>query len=419
MLKKICTNFNDIFSKEIIVANTNIKQAIILAGGKGERLRSLTNTIPKPMVQVCDRPFFEYLIELLKENAIKEVVLLLGYLPEKITEYFGSGSKFGIKIKYSITGDPEEEETGTRIKKAEKVLDDIFLLMYCDNYWPLNLKKLSEFHFNHKTLTTVTVYTNKDGITKNNILVDNEGYVIKYDKSRKEKNLNGVEIGFFIINKKVLKLMPDYNFNFEKETLPLLVSKKQLSGFLTDHRYYSISTPEKLAITEKFFQPKKVIFLDRDGVINKKPPKADYVKKWKEFEFLPGAIEGLKLLVENNYDIYLISNQPGVARGTMTEEDLVNIQNKTEEELQKNGIKIAGTYYCLHNWDDGCECRKPKPGLLFRAASEHNLDLRKVIFIGDDKRDLQAGEAAGCKTILVKPGKNLFEIIKSKIVKKI
>lgn len=405
------------------MASTNIKQAVILAGGRGERLRPLTDTIPKPLVQVCGRSFLEYLIELLKENGITEVLILLGYLPEKITEYFGDGSKFGVKIKYSNASFEDEAgdivETGTRIKKAEKVLDDNFLLMYCDNYWPLNLKRLLEFHLKHKTLATVTVYTNKDGITKNNILVDNDGYVIKYDESREEKNLNGVEIGFFIINKKVLKLMPGYNFNFEKETLPLLVSEKQLSGFQTDHRYYSISTPEKLDVTERFFQPKKVVFLDRDGIINKKPPKADYVKKWEEFEFLPGAIEGLKLLAENNYDIYIISNQPGITRGAMTEKDLVDIQNKMEEELQKNSIKIAGTYYCLHNWNDDCECRKPKPGLLFKAASEHNLDLRKVIFIGDDERDMQAGETAGCKTILVGPKENLFGVIKSKIIFKI
>lgn len=396
--------------------NTNIKQAVILAGGRGERLRPITDTIPKPMVQVCGRPFLEHLIELLRENGITEVVLLLGYLSEKITEYFGSGSKFGIKIKYSITGGPEEE-TGTRMKKAEKLLDDTFLLMYCDNYWSLNLKKLSEFHANHGTLATVTVYTNKDGITKNNILVDSEGYVIKYDKSRRDQGLNGVEIGFFIINKKVLAIMPDHNFNFEKEILPLLVSKRQLAGFQTDHRYYSISIPKRVELTARFLKDKKVVFLDRDGVINKKPAKADYVKNWEEFEFLPGVIEGLKLLTENNYDIYLISNQPGIARGMMTEEDLVNIQNKMEEELQKNGIKIAGTYYCPHGWNDGCECRKPKPGLLFQAARDHNLDLTKTIFIGDDERDLQAGEAAGCKTILLGPEKTFLEIVKSLIKK--
>jgi len=387
-----------------------VKQTIILAGGIGTRLRPLTNNLPKPMIPINRKPFLEYLIDLLKENGIEEVVLLLGYLPEKIKEYFGNGSKFGINIKYSI-GDVSFE-TGKRIKNAEELLDDNFLLMYCDNYWPLNLKKLVKYHDNHNVLATVTIYTNKDNFTKSNMEVDNQGYVILYDKSRKEKNLSGVDIGFFIINKKILELMPDTNFSFEKEILPKLIKKKQLAGYLTEHRYYSIGNIERLPVTEKYLQPKKVIFLDRDGVINEKPPKADYVKNWNEFEFLPGAIEALKILTQNGYEIYIISNQAGIARGIMTEDDLKEIHEKMKKELDNIGAKVSGIYYCPHGWDDGCECRKPKPGMFFQAAREHHIDLTKAVFIGDDERDIQAGNSAGCKTILVTPEKNLLKIVK-------
>jgi D-glycero-D-manno-heptose 1,7-bisphosphate phosphatase len=176
---------------------------------------------------------------------------LLGHLPEKVMEHFGNGSKFGISIKYSI-GDVSFE-TGTRIKKAEDLLDDYFLLMYCDNYWPLDIQKLIKFHNKHKALATVTVYTNKDAMTRNNVFVDISGYLTKYDKARKIKNLNGVEIGFFIINKKILKLMPDTNFSFEQWIIPQLIEKKQICGYLTDNKYHSISTIERLKLTEKFF----------------------------------------------------------------------------------------------------------------------------------------------------------------------
>jgi len=238
-----------------------IRQAVILAGGEGIRLRPLTYEVPKPMVLVNNRPFLEYLIDMLKENGISEVVLLLGYLPEKITQYFGDGSNFGINIKYSI-GDVSFK-TGTRIKNAGHLLDEVFLLMYCDNYWPLSLKRLLEFYVKYEALVSVTVYTNKDGTgeygAENNICVD-DGYVLKYDKSRKDKNLNGVDIGFFIINKKVLELMPNHNFSFEEEILPLLVDKRQLSGYQTEHRYYYISTLESLKLTENFLQSR-----NRDG----------------------------------------------------------------------------------------------------------------------------------------------------------
>ena len=394
---------------------TGIRQAVILAGGEGIRLRPLTDGVPKPMVLVNNRPFLEYLIEMLKENGIDEVVLLLGYLPEKITQHFGDGSNFGIGIEYSIG--EVSDKTGTRIKNAEPILDDIFLLMYCDNYWPLNLNRLLEFYIEHKTLASTTVYTNKDGKgeygAENNTYVDDDGYVLKYDKSRKSKDLNGVDIGFFIISKRVLGLMPNHNFSFEEEILPLLVDKRQLSGYQTEHRYYYISTLESLKQTERFLQPQKVVFLDRDGVINQKPPDDDYVKNWSEFNFLSGAIEALSLLTQKGYDIYVVTNQRGVARGMMREHDLKAIHDKLKEELEKHDAKIKQIYYCPHGRDNGCECRKPKPGLLFRAASEHNINLTKAIFIGDDECDLQAGNAAGCKTVLVTPEKNLLNIVDS------
>ena len=117
-----------------------IKQAVILAGGLGTRLRPITDKIPKPMIQFHGKPFLEYLIELLKEQGIEEIILLLGYLSEKVVEYFGDGDKFGIKILYSIS--PVEDDTGLRIFKAKDIIKDEFLLLYCDNYWPLNLQKM-------------------------------------------------------------------------------------------------------------------------------------------------------------------------------------------------------------------------------------------------------------------------------------
>lgn len=393
-----------------------IKQAVILAGGEGRRLRPFTLNNPKPMVPVLGKPFLEHLILLLKKNGIKEVVILTGYFGEKIKNYFGDGSNFRIKIKYSYmpfeNEKGEENESGLRLKNAQDLLDEKFLLMYCDNYWPLQLEKLEKFYEGHKTDVLVTIYSNKDNSTKNNIFVGENGYVERYDKSRKEENLNGVDIGFFIIDKKVLDLLPDYNSQFERDVLPALVLQKNVSGYLTDNKYYSISDMERVKIAEKFLAPQKAVFLDRDGVINRKAPKADYIKKWEEFEFLPGAVKAIKNLTSEGYEIYLITNQPGIARGVMTKQDLDLIHQKIQEELEKNGGKIKSIYACLHNWDEQCECRKPKPGLLFQAARENCIDLTKAVFVGDDERDMQAGEAAGCKTILVNPEVGLFEAMK-------
>ncbi|MBI4333149.1 MAG: HAD-IIIA family hydrolase [Chloroflexi bacterium] len=378
-------------------------------------MRPLTYDIPKPMAPVNGRPFLEYLLEMLRENGISEVVLLLGYLPEKIVQHFGDGSNFGVNIKYSIGS--ISDKTGTRVKNAEHLLDPVFLLMYGDNYWPLNLKRLLAFYNEHGTLASTTVYANKDGKgeygAENNIHVDDDGYVLKYDKGRKDKNLNGVDIGFFILSKEVLELAPNRDFSFEEEVLPALVDKRQLSGYRIEHRYYYISTPESLKLTERYLKPKKVVLVDRDGVINGKPPEHGYVKNWSEFEFLPGAIEALRLLTQNGYNIYVITNQRGIARGMMSEPDLDIIHQKLKAELEKHHAKINGIYYCPHGRDDGCDCRKPKPGMLFQAASEHDFDLTKAVLIGDNESDLQAGDAAGCKTVPVEPGKDLLQIVTS------
>jgi len=397
---------------------TDIRQAVILAGGKGVRLRPFTYEVPKPMVMLNNRPFLEYLIEMLKENSISKIILLLGYLPEKVTEYFGDGSDFGINIKYSIG--TVTDKTGTRIRNAADMLDDLFLLIYGDNYWPLNLKRLLSFYAGRRALASTTVYANKDGKgeygSENNICVDNNSYVVKYDKLRKYKDLNGVDIGFFLLDKQVLDFMPESDFSFEEEVLPILVDKRQLSGYITEHRYYYISTPQNLAVMEKYLQPKKVILLDRDGVINKKATEGDYIKNWNEFEFLPGAIEALHTLTQNDYEIFIVTNQRGIARGMMSERDLEVIHERMKDTLGKDGAVIKQIYHCPHGDDDGCDCRKPKPGMLFRAASDNEFDLTKAIFIGDDPRDIEAGHTTGCKVQKVEADKGLLDIVKSMIL---
>lgn len=392
-----------------------ITQAVILAGGKGERLLPLTNDRPKPMIEIAGKPFLEHLIVLLKENGITEVVLLLGYLPEKITEYFGDGSRFGVKIKYSIG--VVEDETGTRIRNAAPLLNEQFLLMYCDNYWPLDLNKLVGFYREKKVTGTLTAYSNINGDAehgrKNNVRVEKDGHVTYYESFSEDPNLNAVDIGFFLIKKSVIDMMPKDNFSFEHTILPKLIQNNDLAAYVTDHPYYAITTVGQIPVVEEFFRPRKVIFIGRDGVINKQMPPHDYVKKWEEFEFLPGALDALKKLTESGYQIFIITNQRGIARGLITNSDLKDIHEKMNAEIEKNGGRIAGIYHCPHGSDENCFCRKPKPGMLFQAAREHKLDLTKSIFIGDDERDEAAGEAAGCRTVLIGPGQNLLEVVQS------
>lgn len=374
-----------------------IKQAVILAGGLGTRMRPLTSTMPKPMIPIHGKPFLSYIIELLKKNDIIEIIILVGYLHEKIEQHFGNGERFGIKISYSYS--PVDADTGTRLKNALPLFDQKILLLYGDNYWPLKLTELTDFYKKMHTKASIVVYSNLDSTTRNNVRLASNSIVEAYDRTRKRSDLTGVDIGFFIFDKSVFRTLPEEDFSFEDLILPRLIAKKQLAGFVTHHKYYGLSIHERIPIIEDYFRPKKVVFLDRDGVINKKPPKAEYIRTWKQFIFLPKVKDALKLLQKKRYEIYIISSQAGIARGKITRKAVDLINNRFINEMGRIGVRISDIYICPHGWGEGCFCRKPAPGLFFQAASKYHINLFDSYCIGDDPRDIIAGRLAGCKTI--------------------
>jgi D-glycero-D-manno-heptose 1,7-bisphosphate phosphatase len=257
----------------------------------------------------------------------------------------------------------------------------------------------------------VTVYSNKDNYTKSVLKVDDAGFVTVYDKKRKALDLQGTEISFAIVRKELVTQMPDGNISLEETLFHPLIAKRQLAAFVTHHRYYSIGDTFRLPITEAFLARRPAIILDRDGVLNEKAPRAQYVRNWSEFKWLPGAKETLRLLNEAGFRVIIVSNQAGIGRGAMTEKDLAEIHLQMVKGVGQAGGRIDAIYYCPHDWDAGCECRKPKPGMLFQAQHDFNLDLSRTYFIGDDERDAQAADAAGCLAALVSDQKPLVKIV--------
>ncbi len=284
---------------------------------------------------------------------------------------------------------------------AKDLLEDRFLMMYCDNYCPIDFKKLVTDAEKHDALIQITAYANKDHYTKNNLRIAEDGRVISYDKKRTLPDLAGVDIGYAILDKRILKLTNGENDNFEAVVYPQVTDQGKMYASVTEHRYYSIGSYERITLTEEFFRQKKFVFLDRDGTLNVRPPKACYVERPEEFIWLPGAIEAVKRLNEAGYLVILISNQPGIARGRLTEEMLQSIHDKMILDLADAGAHMDKIYYCPHNWDEGCECRKPKPGMLYQAQKDFSLNLCTGYLIGDDERDIEAGNAAGCHSILI------------------
>ena len=223
-----------------------IDQAVILAGGRGERLRPLTDSIPKPMAPINKRPFLDFLIHSIIQTGIENILILLGYKADVIANRYKSLQNITVEFSYGI----EEDQTGRRVLNAYDQLDDHFLLMYGDNYWPVELNKMwSNFQQLNIGVTT-TVFSNKKGTGEysfdNNVVVGDDGMVVNYDKKRETDAANGVDIGYFLVAKEALDSEMPGNVSFEVDILPQFIARKQLGAYVTDTQYYYITSMQTL-----------------------------------------------------------------------------------------------------------------------------------------------------------------------------
>ncbi len=372
-----------------------IKQAVIFCGGKGERLKPLTDYLPKPMIDIDGNPFLEYLINQLKEQGISDIVLLTGYKKEIIEDYFGDGSKFGIKIEYSRG--PVEWETAKRLWEARDLIWDNFLLLYGDNHVPFNLKKSISFHLDKNKILSFIVFSKP---TNNNLKIE-EDIVTFYDETRQADGLKYVELGYMIVNKQgILDVMEDSNISFS-EIIKRLVEKREVAGLETKYKYHSISDMERLEKMRHYLINKKILLIDRDGVINKKAQRGQYILKKEDLIFLEDSMNSMKELSERGFSFIILTNQPAIAKGLISKKDLADMHDYLLKKLKEDGINVLEIFYCPHGINDGCECRKPNPGMIIEACNKYSIIPNKTIFIGDDERDCLAAVRAGCGSILI------------------
>ena len=313
------------------------RQAVVLAGGRGTRLRPLTDSRPKPMVEFHGRPFLEYVVEMLRDQGFDRVLLLLGYMADVVVDHFGDGAALGVEIDYAVTA--PDDLTGHRMLHARERLDPVFLLCYCDNYWPLRFDPMWERFAGSDAGAMATVYDNGDGYTRSNVRVE-DGQVTAYDPTRAAPGLQGVEIGYAIVRRETLDLLPAHDALFEKAVYPQLVEDGRLLANVTGHRYYSVGSHERLPLTSEFLARHPTVILDRDGVLNVRPPKAEYVTTPEEFVWMPDAREALAELAAAGYRVIVVSNQAGIARGALSEATLERIHARMCADAEAAGGRI-------------------------------------------------------------------------------
>jgi D-glycero-D-manno-heptose 1,7-bisphosphate phosphatase len=383
-------------------------QAVILAGGRGTRLRPITDTIPKAMVPFHGKPFLGYLVDMLRDQGFDRVLMLLGHLPDVIIDHFGDGRRYGVDVSYDILA--PDDLTAYRVQHAQHLIDDTFLLMYCDNYWPMRMDRMWEQYVRAGLPAQITVYANDDGYTRDSVIVDGERCVV-FDRERETAGLAGVEISYAILDRAtVLDLLPERQELFEAAVYPPLAERGQLGAYWSEHRYYSVGGHRRLPLTEQFLARHPTVIVDRDGTLNERPPRAAYITRPDQLEWLPGALEALRSFADKGWRVIVVTNQAGIARGALTAGDLETIHLRLRADAEAAGGRIDAIYHCPHGWDEGCRCRKPAPGMLIQAQRAHHLDLTNTVFIGDDERDGQAAEAAGCRFARVTADRSFYDI---------
>lgn len=215
-------------------------QVVILAGGKGTRLRPITKQIPKPMVLISGKPFLLYQLEFLRSLGLNRFLFLTGYLGGQIEKYFGDGEKFEVKIDYSC----EEKLLGTAgaLKNAKNKLNKEFLLLNGDTFLPLDYRKLIKYFKQCGAIGVVSAYGNLEKIVQNNIAIDKSSKIIKYNK-KDPKGLDYVASGAMVFKKKLLDFIPNKQVcSLEEDIFGKLIEKRELKAFVSSQRFYDMGS---------------------------------------------------------------------------------------------------------------------------------------------------------------------------------
>jgi len=403
-------------------------QAVIMAGGKGTRLTALTrDEIPKPMVKLLDKPLLEWQIECLRRNDIDDVIMITGHLGGVIQNYFGDGGRWGVKIRYFR----EKEPLGTAgaLPALRDMLAEEFILLFGDLVLDVDFGRMAASHRAKRALATLFAHPNAHPFDSDLILTDERGRVTGFDSKHNDRTgkwyANCVNAGLYVMEKKILEYLPaGRKVDLEKEVLsPLCAQNASIYAYASPEYVKDVGTVERLRAAERelksglaaarnLSQKQRAIFLDRDGTLN---VLRGLVYRPEQLELEPRAAEALRRINQSGYLAVLATNQPVVARGLCSMEDVEQIHRKLQTLLGREGAYLDGIAFCPHHPDKGypeenpaykvpCHCRKPDIGMLEDCAERFNIDLKASWMVGDSTVDIQTGINAGCKTALVLTG---------------
>lgn len=409
-------------------------KTVLMAGGRGTRISSVASDIPKPMIKIEGVPVLEMEILNLRDQGFTDFIITVSHMADQIIDYFGDGSRVGVSIEYFV----EELPLGNAgaLFKLRKKLTEPFLLLNADAVFDIDFNRFVAFHRSHGGLVTLFTHPNSHPYDSG-VIVANEGGSVEQwltkEDVRPQWYANRVNAGLHVIDPKALEMSgidsdivgteidgKRIKVDLDRQILKPLCGTGQMFCYDSPEYVKDMGTPDRYEAVCKDFRdgvvraknlthPQKAVFLDRDGTINKY---VGFLRNIDDFELLPSVAEAIKKINASGYLAIVVTNQPVIARGEVTVDELNLIHNKMETLLGTEGVYLDGLYYCPHHPHKGypgeikelkidCDCRKPKPGMLLKAAQDFNIDLTQSWMVGDGENDVKAGIASGCKTALI------------------
>ena len=406
---------------------TSIRHLVIVAGGRGERLAQAFPGLPKALVPIGGTPVLAHQLELAARCGITDVTVLGGHLSEKIAEFVGDGAAFGLKVRIFVETEPLGS-AGALVQHLQS-MPEHFLVLYGDVMTAVDLARLAEFHAVHEADFTCLVHPNDHPLDSDLFEIDDSTRVTAihaYPHPPDRDFSNLVNAALYAVRRDALLPWTGVarNIDFTKDILLTLIADgAKVFAYRSSEYARDMGTPKRRAQVEADWQAGKInigrsghaqpaIFVDRDGTLN---VEKDGVRRPEDLELLPGVADALIALRRGGYGIVVLTNQPIVARGEATENDVAAIHRRLEWDLGKAGAYFDGIYVCHHHPEGGfpgervdlkiaCDCRKPATGLVERARRELAIDLAKSWMIGDQTRDIEMARRAGLRSILVRTG---------------
>jgi histidinol-phosphate phosphatase family protein len=410
-----------------------MKQAIILAGGKGTRLKERLGDLPKPMIPIAGKPLLEHQLELCARHGFADILFFTCHRADLIEQHFGNGHRWNVRIRHIL----EKEPLGTAgaVLSGFPELAEQFVVLYGDTMVNVDLERLWQAHGQAGADATLFLHPNDHPLDSDLVETDAHSRVVAFHHRPHPPGVwrqNLVNAGLYVLEKSALAplhasritLHAPSILDFGKDLFPEMLGRgARLLGYNSPEFIKDIGTPARydricaqfaagIVQRSSLRTPQRAVFLDRDGTLI---PDRDCLRTAEELELFPGVADAIHELNQGGWRVVVATNQPVVAKGWCSEAELQRIHNKLETLLGLEHAFLDRIYYCPHHPQKGfpgerpelkvdCECRKPGTGMIRQAADALNIDLAESWMIGDTTTDIQTARNAGLRSILVRTG---------------